>query len=272
MRFYATSSKYARYATCVTTLLTAAISLSGAERNFSYVQESAVLAPGQKELELWTTLQGGRADQDFQRLDSRLELEVGVAPDTQIAMYLNHRRTSENGVAESEFEGVSLELKRRLSDPVADAMGSAIYVEGTVNGSETELELKGITDWRAGSWIIAANAIVEFEWAQTPNAAGDGATTEDEQQLGLTLAAARSLGEGWSAGFEIDNRNPIEEGEWESSTLWAGPVVHVANPHLWATLTVMPQLTNLGGEAETGTRELGDHSRIEARLLLGTHF
>ena len=246
-----------------------------AERSFTYTHDSAVLAPGQHELELWTTWQGGRDGQDFRRLDSRLEIEIGVAPETQVALYLNHRRTSEDGVSESEFEGVSLEVKRRFSDPIADGTGSALYVEGSANGSEAELELKGIADWRSGAWLTALNLTGEVESAEEAaepaDDIGNGTTTEYEVKL--SLGVSRQLDSAWSAGLEIESRNPLSEtGDWESSTLWAGPAVHLASPSLWGTLTVMPQLTNLGGEADSGTRELSDHSRIEVRLILGTSF
>lgn len=244
-----------------------------AERTFTYVHDAAVLAPGQREVELWTTWQGGREGSEYRRLDSRLEIEIGVAPETQVAVYLNHRRTSEDGVAESEFEGVSLEVKRRLSDAVADGLGSALYLEGTANGSELELEIKGIADWRVGSWTAAVNLTAEVESAEEAATATTGPGTETEYEIKLSAALGTSLSETWSLGVEIESRNPLEEnGEWESSTLWLGPAVHLSSPHLWGTLTVLPQIANLGGEAETGTRELQDHSRFEVRLLLGTNF
>ena len=252
--------------------LACVVALPAAERQFTYTHTSAVLAPGQKEVEIWTTEQGGREGRSFRRVDTRFELEIGVAPETQVAVYMNHRRTSVNGVSTSAFEGLSLEYKRRLSDPGADGLGSALYLEGTVNASETELEAKAIVDWQRGAWTAAANATVEFEWTEEPNANATGARTVEEQEVKLSLAAGRALGDGWSLGFEIENRNPIVNGTWESSTLWAGPAVHLSNPHLWGTLTVMPQITNLGGKAPEQQRELNDHSRIEARLILGMHF
>lgn len=252
--------------------LICASALPAAERQFTYTHSSAVLAPGQKEVEILTTMQGGREGSSYRRMDTRFELEVGVAPDLQAAVYLNHRRTSLNGVATSAFEGISLELKRRLSDPVADAFGSALYVEGTANASEVELEFKGIADWRSGPWTAAANATVEFEWAEKPIAAGNGANTIEEQKVKLTLATTYQFADGWSLGLEVENRNPIEQDRWQSSTLWAGPVVHMSNPHLWATLTILPQIANLGGVAKEGDRELSDNSRIETRLILGFNF
>lgn len=258
--------------TALPLLLAAAGTIVAAEREFGYVQQSDVLAPGQHELEFWATWQGGRNQQQFARVDSRLEIEIGVADQTQAAIYLNHRRTSTNGVSESEFEGMSFELKRRLTDPAAGGPGLAIYSELTLNGGETELELKTIADARLDAWTIAANLTGEIEWEDEPSADGTSATVHEEWQILASLGITRALPGGWSLGIEVENRNPLAEGTWESSTLWAGPVVHVANEHLWATLTVFPQITNLGGEARYGERDLGDHSRVEARLLMGTSF
>jgi len=255
-----------------TTLILAASALSASEREFSYVQPSAVLAPGQHEVELWTTWQGGREGANFQRVDSRIELEVGLVPDTQAAFYLNLRRTSIDGVTESEFEGASFELKHRLTDPAAGGPGVAVYGELTLNGGETELEGKAIVDGRSGNWSAAANASLELEWEQAPDESGTGSTTEMEVGATLSAGLSRQLGRNWHLGIEVENRNPIAEGTWESSTLWAGPVVHLAGQHAWGTLTVLPQLTNLGGEAETGTRDLTDSSRVEVRLLIGIPF
>lgn len=261
-----------RFLTVLPAILVSTNALVAAERDFSYTHQSDVLAPGQHELELWTTWQGGREDQQFRRVDSRLEIEIGIAPQTQAAIYLNHRRTSSNGVSESEFEGVSFELKRRLTDPASGGPGFALYSELTVNGGETEIEAKAIGDYHTGAWTFAANLTAEAEWEDEPNANGDGATTHEEFGLLGTVGITRQLADGWSLGLEAENRNPISEGTWESSTIWAGPVLHVSNPSLWATLTVLPQIANLGGRAEHGERELSDNSRLEIRLLLGTSF
>lgn len=256
----------------LTLVATGASALIASERAFTYIQQSDVLAPGQHEIELSTTWEGGRSDQVFRRVDSRLEIEIGWMPETQAAIYLNHRRTSTNGVAESEFEGVSFEVKRRLTDPAEGGPGLALYSELTINGGETEIEAKAIADQHVGEWTLAANLTGELGWEDVATSSGSGATTHEELELTASLGFTRRIGSGWSIGLEAENRNPIVEGTWESSTLWAGPVVHLSNPNLWATLTAMPQLANLGGEADRPQRELTDHSRLEIRLILGLSF
>ena len=48
------------------------------DRHFTYTYETAVLPPGARELEVWTTWRAGR-ERYYSRFDHRLELEVGVA-------------------------------------------------------------------------------------------------------------------------------------------------------------------------------------------------
>src|SRR4051812_11568515 len=52
-------------------------------RSFVYTQESRTLAPGQSELEPWTTFRVGRL-RYYSALDGRLELEHGLAQGLQL--------------------------------------------------------------------------------------------------------------------------------------------------------------------------------------------
>ncbi|MES1182742.1 MAG: hypothetical protein ABUL60_02950, partial [Myxococcales bacterium] len=108
-------------------------------RSFVYAQESRVLAPGESELEPWTTFRVGRS-RYYSALDGRLELEHGLAPGLQLALYWNFSTEARDvvqdsltrelaRVSESEFASASAELKYQLSDPTADALGSALYLE-----------------------------------------------------------------------------------------------------------------------------------------------
>src|SRR4051812_43257393 len=143
------------------------------ERLFTYNQESTVLAPGEKELELQATWRQGRRYY-YRALDERAEFEFGVTERLQAAFYLNFKsetqaehdafgnQTSDTLEHESGVEGVSIELKYKLSDPVADPIGSAVYVEGSANSEEYELELKGIVDKKIASETVALNLTYEY--------------------------------------------------------------------------------------------------------------
>src|SRR5262245_17874991 len=120
---------------------------SATERHFTYTYESGVLLPGHVELEPWTTFRVGREDY-YSAIDNRLELELGLTERLQTSLYWNTSAVAadvadETGetVREHEFEltGISSEWKLKLTDPVADALGSALYLEGTYGNTEAEL-------------------------------------------------------------------------------------------------------------------------------------
>ena len=60
---------------------------------------------------------------------------------------------------------MSSEWKLKLSDPVADRAGVALYAELSAGPSEVELEGKLIFDKRAGRFLGALNLAAEHEWA-----------------------------------------------------------------------------------------------------------
>src|SRR3954471_16623309 len=137
-------------------LLIAAGAASGSERLFTYTQESSVLAPGEKELELWATWRQGRKYY-YRALDERAEFEFGLTERLQASLYLNFKSETQaehdalgNETTprvlehESGVEGESLELKYKFSDPVADPIGSALYLELSANSEEYEIEVKAI--------------------------------------------------------------------------------------------------------------------------------
>jgi hypothetical protein len=248
---------------------------AASNRSFVYTQESRVLAPGDTELEPWTTFRVGRNDY-FSAIDARLELEHGLAPGLQVALYWNFAtqardvRDSLTGelsrVSDSEFESVSAELKYQLTDPTADMLGSALYLETTLGPRESELEAKLILDRSLGKWLIAANIVAELELE--PIREEEGSELETALVVEPVLAAAYALPHGTSIGLEL--RAPIGvAGEAESATLFGGPVVRWSDRSFWAALGVQPQLAAFSGKSAGSRLALDDHERLEVRLLAG---
>ncbi|MBA2480094.1 MAG: hypothetical protein H0V44_05480 [Planctomycetes bacterium] len=271
--------------------LTALATAAGAsERLFTYTYESAVLAPGDRELELWTTYRHGRRYY-YRRVDERAEFEVGVTERLQTAFYLNFSSKTQaaldasgnptydptTGEAilehESGVEGVSWEWKYKISDAVADAFGSAAYIEFSLGAEEYEVELKGILDKKIGDDLVAFNLSYEAEWAFEPG------FNRPEHFIEADLGWSHRLGGGLAAGLEVRSVSEYEYDRGESSyelahsALFAGPVVHYTSPSFWATLTVLPQVHAFQSEVANDDRlELEARERIEARLLFGTKF
>ncbi len=238
------------------------------ERHFTYTYESAVLPIGAREIEVWTTPRIGREDY-FVAFDERLEFEVGLTDRLMTAFYLNWSAVSadvEPDVRESdtEFTGVSSEWKLKLMDPVADAVGLAVYGELSGGTDEAELEGKLIIDKQVGDLLLAGNLVLANEWELEPE------ETETEQEIDILLAAAWFLRPGLSAGLELRNHNAIVEGELEHSALFFGPVLGYATDAWWAAITVLPQLPALEKEGD-GSRVLDGHEKLEARILFSFH-
>ena len=246
-------------------------------RSFVYTQESRVLAPGESELEPWTTFRVGRS-RYYSAIDGRLELEHGVAQGLQLALYWNFSTQTRDvvqvqdsltraltRVSESEFASASVELKYQLSDPVADVLGSALYLETTLGPRESELEGKVILDRSVGKWLLAANLIAELELEPVRNA--DGSELETALVLEPTIAAAYQFSHG-SIGLEL--RAPLGiAGEAESATLFGGPVARFSDRGFWLALGVQPQLAAFSGQSSESRLDLNDHERLEVRLLTG---
>jgi hypothetical protein len=159
---------------------------------------------------------------------------------------------------------VSSEWKLKLSDPVADAVGLALYGELLGSTDQAEAEAKLIIDKQVGDLLLAGNLVLANEWEMEQE------ETETEQEIELDLAATYFLRPGLSAGLELRNHNEVIEGEWENSALFLGPVMAYATDSWWAAITILPQLPALKNEGE-GARDLVDHEKLEARILFSFH-
>jgi hypothetical protein len=244
-------------------------------RSFVYTQESRVLAPGESELEPWTTFRAGRS-RYYSAIDARIELEHGLTPGLQLALYWNFSTQTEDvvqdsltrelsRVSESEFASASAELKYQLSDPTADVLGSALYLETTLGPRESELEAKLIVDRSVGKWLLAANLSAELELEPVRNA--DGSELETGLVLEPAVAAAYQFSRG-SIGIEL--RAPLGvAGEADSATLFGGPVARYSDRGFWLALGVQPQLAAFSGQSSGSRLDLQSHERVEARLLAG---
>jgi hypothetical protein len=253
-----------------------AVSTNAQDRVFTYTYQSNVLNKGQKELEVWTTLGTGR--QDFYRgLNHRLEFEIGLGKKLQTAFYLNYGYSS--GIFENAGNDVLMtensysfanEWKLKLSDPVANKLGSALYFEYALAPSETELEGKLILDKQTGRFIHALNLVGELELEKEFEAEGNELEpeTEKEYKMELNYGFSYKVNEHWFAGLELMNENVFAESELEKSILTAGPVVSYSGQGFWINFTLMPQLANLKG----GGRSLIEDDGLQARLIFSYEF
>lgn len=247
---------------------------AASERHFTYTYESNVLNPGDVELEPWTTWRVGRHD-FYNRFDQRLEFEFGVVPNLQMAWYWNMSAVTEDVPGQDahatsfEFGGVSNEWKYKLSDSLADSLGSALYFEWTGGPAEAELEAKLILDKRMGDAVVAYNLVGEHEWEF-----GSG-ETEREVVVENNLAFGYFLTPSFVLGAEVRAHAEWEKGEYEHTTFFAGPSFAYAQKAWWMATTIQPQLFSHKGEEakeeDDGSLDLHHHERLNVRVLFGMH-
>lgn len=245
------------------------------ERHFTYTYETGVLPPGGRELEVSTTLRAGR-EEFYSELDHRLEFEAGVGGNVMTAFYLNWSDVTSGaggaGLVNSfEWQGVSSEWKWKLMDPVADAMGLALYTELSYATTGFELEPKVIFDKQAGRWLLAANLLSEIEYEFDVDE-----TKLNEIAPEINLGASFAVSNRFRAGLEVRQKNAFmisgaDELEWEYSSLFAGPAISYSADNWWMSLTVLPQLPALYKKDGGSILVLDDHEKINARLIFSFH-
>jgi hypothetical protein len=252
------------------------------DREFGYTYPSNNLKKGQREIEVWNTWRTGR-EVFYNAFDHRLEFETGITNRLQTAFYMNYSHIGQfgkinngyrlgsdsaivpvtvDGIVKSTSFGISSEWKYQLSDPVANALGSALYGEIGLSTDEVELEGKIILDKHFGNFYTAFNLVGELEFEK--EAEQDETEVElEEKELELDYGLNYHFNNRFALGFELRNHNIMEYGEWEHSAFFAGPALSYKSDNWWAALSVLPQVTDFKGTSP----DLDDHENINARLL-----
>lgn len=238
---------------------------SADERHFTYSYEAdSILPKGHWELEQWVTLRAGKEDGQFDRWDFREEVEYGLTDRLTTALYFNFNDIHSDGVPGREdedgmnFDGISSEWKYMLLSPHLYPVGVLLYFEPTYSGKELELEEKLILEHIfSDRWILTANIIGEHEWEFEDD------ETQTEGVLELTAGLSYQINESWSVGVEGKNQREFPDYQEQENSAWfVGPNVHYGNGKWWATLTVLPQVTDV----------LDAHEEVEVRFIAGVLF
>ena len=246
------------------------------DRIFTYTYQSNVLGKGQKELEVWTTLNMGKENY-YREIRNRVEYETGLGSNLQVAFYLNSKQkafyddvTSEIVMKPTEIS-ISNEWKYKISDPVADKIGFTAYGELTIATDELEIELKAIFDKTIGRTVHAVNLIFEPEWETTTV---DGkVATNTEYKYDINYAFAYNINKSWNIGTEIINRNVYFKTDKSTiSALFGGPVISYSTNKFWVNLTALSQIAGLNNpEGMTGVN-LDEWTKFETRLAFSFAF
>lgn len=260
--------------TCILTL--SVLNMNAQDRIFNYTYQSNVLNKGQKELEVWTTVLTGKKDY-YREIRNRVEYEVGLGSNLQVAFYLNSKQkaffddvTGEIVMDPTEIS-FSNEWKYKFSDPVADKVGFAGYAELTVATDELEIELKAIFDKRFGNSLHAVNLIFEPEWETTTQ--GGKVTTNTAYKYDMNYAYSYRASKNWNIGAEFINRNVyFKADQLTQSALFAGPTIAYSTTNFWINLTALPQVAGLKNPEDMKGLNVDEWTKFEVRLLFSYSF
>jgi len=250
--------------------LTAASSASASERHFGFSYESAVLNPGLAELQPWTTGRVGRADY-FNGLQARLGFQLGLARNLQGALFWNVSSIAEDvhvanatlktRLIGTDFQSLSAQLKYRFTDATADALGSALLLEGHAGPMLVGYEARVILDKQLGSVLLGLNLISAGVEQLDQNSRFVGS-------FGATAGAGYFVTPNVVTSLELRNENGYS-GQLDYSVLYLGPTVSYASTRFWLTFAVQPQVVAFKGATPGYQLDLHQNEYVQARLLLG---
>ena len=253
-------------------LLATALNTSAQDRVFTNVYQSNVLPAGVKDLEYklrWKT----KRTNFYNALQQRVEFELGLGKNLQTSLYLNFNNKikldeSTGEIVKESSVGFSSELKWKLSDPSLNKIGSALYFEIGGDGAEWEFEAKLIFDKQINKHLLALNLVEEIE--METEIENNEVSYKMEFPVKIDFGYLYACGSHVGFGIEAINFNDISPDEgWESSLLFAGPVLNFHGDGWYINLSCLPQIRNLRLTDEYPLNmDLISHERFETRLLL----
>lgn len=227
-------------------------SVGATERRFTYVYEASTADRGEVEIENWVTWKTHPSDNaQFSQVDFRHELEFGVTDRLQASIYLadwSYVEDPQNRQHGARYTDSALEFIYRLTSPVTNLLGSAIY--GEVRGGDQLLELEGkiILQKNIGRFAWAYNATFEAIWEGEKLGERSG---EFSQSVGVSYEITPALFVGVEGLHEIDLPNRAHSGP---SIVYGGPNVSYRHANWYVTLTPLAQLTGVHEEVSFQTR------------------
>lgn len=262
------------------------LSINAQDRVFAYTYQTNVLNKGDFDLEFQNTLRTGKVGAFSpyvfgQHLDQRLELEFGLGSNVQTSFYLNSERfdyadTSSSSMNSDLKISFSNEWKWKLSDPVANGIGSTLYGEFEFGGNNIEFEGKLILDKRIVNEFFAFNIVGKYE-IERDISRKDNITTATwihNSPVEFNFGYMHFFSKDFSLGIEGKNNNDIIQGNgWMNSVWFAGPACHFTIGRCFVLLSALPQIINTHKTIYApGSRDLNDFEAAEFRVLAGYDF
>ncbi len=266
------------------------------DRYFGFASQSNVIPKNTRQVEVWyANKSGGNAY--FNGNYARVGLKMGLGKNVLSEFFINvtneafvaneipaegKKRVFDNKLTQIQDVSFTNELKIKLSDPVANPIGCAIYNDLTIGTRFLKFNPKLIFDKRAGQNFWTLNLSAEFDKKfgideSAVVAAGVAPTVLKTSEVPLEVSFSYmnfAKSNKFGIGFELRNHNEItKEAGWEHSALFIGPAFHFRDENWFFNLSALPQIGNLRKSWIAPDNHVWDeHQKFELRTVLGFIF
>ncbi|RUL78139.1 hypothetical protein EKH80_04635 [Dyella choica] len=268
-----------------------------------------------QEVEQWVTWRHQKAGGQFDLLEGQTEYSYGATDSLQLSGYLIYDwtqayRNGPDGTTtppepysayfpdpyrhfhSTKFIAGAFEAIWRVRSPYTDPVGVAFLFEPEIGPRFQELQVRAIfqKNFLDDRLVLVGNATWAPEVrelpgnpAAAPGSGTDRPNTNIETDVNFGIGASYRFTSNWAVGWEVQNEREInrfalfDHSQWMGNAVYAGPTIHYANQHFFATLTWWQQLPIAHNYMDPSVVARGydndvdfEHTRV--RLKIGYYF
>ena len=213
------------------------------QRTFASNYEVLTAPWGSLEFENWVTWRRGNGKDQG---NFRHEMEFGVTDRLQLAIYMvDWQWTDAPGEKRVKYEHTGVEVVYRLSNPITDIVGSAVYGEVKVGDGVMAWEGKLLLQKNLGRLTLTYNATVEAVWEGSTL----GQLNERSGELAQTVGISYEINAHVNLGLEF--LQEVDLPNWEAagrSIIFWGPNISLRKGRYFATITGLFRLSDQADE------------------------
>jgi hypothetical protein len=233
-------------------------------RHFALVWDAVGPKAGQTDVQLWVTPRWGHVD-PYLATDFRAGVLQGLAHGFALGLFVDASASSTGVMETPAVDGrltVHLQKGGVLGGPVSWGL------QAEVSGGATGLSVLGLVALDAQLQAVR----VGFNADAWTNAVFEGGARFDKTRARQTFGFSYTLGNGVSAGLELQNRLTWNQGTYGGDAFLIGPSVGYRGEVFWFSVAMLPQVAAMKAESQRGVGdplELTDNERFTLRITLG---
>lgn len=251
------------------------------DRPFAFAYTTDIEAQGETEVEQEFTWASGHANEAFQEVESRTEIERGLSDNFQGSLYLTYdwQRSRPHpivGAAEtSSLPGLSGEFIYRFWNVYFDPIGFALYAEPSIGNGTRSFEVKALfqKNFLNDNLRAVLNINVEDRWEK--NQLGH---YDQTSALEFYTGVAYNVTPDWSVAAELDNERGFDglllggSSAYSDNAWFFGPTISYEGQPFRLVFGAQMQMpwasdpTHTAGTLSNGYLANAEHFRLRLRL------